>query len=269
MSFAEQTVLGRTGLRVSRLGLGSGYGVPEDACYEAFDAGVNYFYAGSVRGRGMTRAIRHLARRHRESMVVVLQSYGSFASWIERSVELGLRKLQIDSADILLLGWYDELPSPAVMERVERMRQAGRFRFLGISSHKRLFLRELLGQPSWDLVHVRYNAAHRGAETEVFDAVPDSGAPGIVSFTNTRWGDLLKPRNMPAGETPPPAVDCYRFVLSNPHVHVALCGPKNRRELHDNLQVLSRGPMDAEELARMRRIGDHVHGIRSMMSTFS
>jgi hypothetical protein len=42
MSFREHTKLGRTGLEVSRLGIGSGYGVPAAAVERAFhEHGVN------------------------------------------------------------------------------------------------------------------------------------------------------------------------------------------------------------------------------------
>ena len=42
MNFSEQITLGRTGLRVGRLGLASSYGAPEAAFEEAFDRGCNY-----------------------------------------------------------------------------------------------------------------------------------------------------------------------------------------------------------------------------------
>lgn len=67
---------------------------------------------------------------------------------------------------------------------------------------------------------------------------------------------------MPAGETPLSAADCYRFVLSHPAVDVCLCGPKNIDQMRTALSALEGGPMSSEEMARARRIGDHVrrHG---------
>lgn len=264
--FSRKISLGRTGLQVSRLGIGSSYGVPAKACLRAFEAGVNYFFWGSVRTPEMALAIREIARAHRQDLVVVLQVYVRSPFWLARSVEKGLRILGLDQADILLLGWHQQPPAARLLEGVERLRERGLFRFLGISSHKRPLFREFLRVGRYDVFHLRYNAAHRGAETEIFPFLPPQDAPGIVSFTNTRWGDLLKERNMPSGMRPPTAVDCYRFVLTNPHVHVAICGPKNEREMDQALETLCRGPMDEEELARMRAIGDHVHGISSFMS---
>lgn len=267
--FSQKVPLGRTGLVVSRLGIGSSYGVPSKACLKAFDAGVNYFFWGSVRTPEMALAIREIACRHRQDLVVVLQVYARSPFWLARSVEKGLRTLRIEQADILLLGWYQDAPAVRFLEGVERLRERGLFRFLGISSHNRPLLRELLRDGHYDVFHLRYNAAHRGAETEIFPHLPAREGPGIVSFTNTRWGDLLKERNMPPGVRPPTAVDCYRFVLTSPHVHVAICGPKNEQEMDHALETLSRGPMDEDELARMRAIGDHVHGISSFMSVLT
>jgi hypothetical protein len=85
--------------------------------------------------------------------------------------------------------------------------------------------------PRWratifDLFMVRYNAAHRGAEREVFPLLPEPPErPGIFAYTATRWGSLLDPKRLPAGERAPSAADCYRFCLSHPGVDMVLCGP--------------------------------------------
>ena len=45
----------------------------------------------------------------------------------------------------------------------------------------------------------------------------------MIAYTATRWGDLLDPSKMPAGETTPSACDCYRFVLNQSAVDLAGC----------------------------------------------
>ncbi len=262
--FERRVRLGKSGLMVSPLGLGSSYGIPEKACHMAFDAGVNYFFWGSARTVGMGLAIRDIARSKRDDIVVVLQCYVRNVRKIPVSVERGLKKARIDCADILLLGWYDGLPAPRIIDAAYQLREQGRFRHLAISSHNRPLFVELVKDERFDVFHIRYNAAHRGAEVDIFTHLPTEAAPGIVSFTNTRWGDLLKAKNMPDGFQPPTATDCYRFALSNPNVHVAIAGPKDEPQTRAAIAALDRGPMDDEELTRMRTIGDHVHGIRSL-----
>jgi aryl-alcohol dehydrogenase-like predicted oxidoreductase len=81
-----------------------------------------------------------------------------------------------------------------------------------------------------------------------------------VAFTAAAWGKLLDPRKMPPGETPPPAADVYRFALSHPAVDVCMVGARSMKQMREDLQALDRGPLDAVEMARMRRIGDHIYG---------
>ena len=85
-SFNDKVKLGRTGLDVSRLGIGSSYGVSKDACLRAFERGVNYFFWGSVRTPGMAGAIREISKKSREKAVVVLQCYvrKSFLDYISQ-----------------------------------------------------------------------------------------------------------------------------------------------------------------------------------------
>lgn len=258
VDFTGTRSLGRTGLQVGRLGIGSSYGVSRESCLRAFDRGVNYFFWGSARTEGMARAIRDLSRTHRDDLAVVVQCYVRFPSLIRRSVEKGLKALGIERADVLLLGWYDSVPSESVFRAIEEMRQVGLFAHLGISTHHRPLVAEMCAHAAVDVFHLRYNAAHSGAEREVFPGLPTSGRPGIVSFTNTCWGQLLNPSRMPPGEPCPPAEDCYRFALSHPCVDVAVCGPKNDDELNSALLALRKGPLDLEEMQRMRRIGQHI-----------
>ena len=172
--FSGKVPLGRTGMMVSRLGIGSAYGVSETACRKAFDNGVNYFFWGSVRTPGMALAIRHIAERHREDLIVVLECYARNPWAIRRSVDAGLRSLDLDRADILLLGWHESPPGPRVLETTERLREQGKFRFLGISSHQRTLFPEFLQDGGYDVFHIRYNAAHPGAETDIFPHLPNA-----------------------------------------------------------------------------------------------
>ncbi len=263
----ERVPLGETGILVSRLGIGSSYGVSRGACHEAFDAGVNYFFWGSTRTPGMALAIRDLTAGHREELCVVLQVYARHPALLARSVRKGLEGLRLDFVDVLLLGWHEKAPGPKILEAAEKERRNGTFRHLAISSHQRPLFRAFLAEDRYDIFHLRYNAAHRGAEQDIFPHLP-KGGPGIVAFTCLRWGDLLNPKRMPPGEAPLTAPDCYRFALSDPHVHVAITGPKSDEEMRQALGALTAGPLDEEEMARVRAIGDYVHQHKTVADWF-
>jgi aryl-alcohol dehydrogenase-like predicted oxidoreductase len=164
--------------------------------------------------------------------------------------------------DLLLQG-VNKTPSERTYERVQRLRDQGKVRLFGLTSHDRPFLgRVASGETKApdDVLHVRYNAVHPGAEQDVFPHLPKEDRPGIVVFTATCWKKLLTPRLMPPGEAPLTAVDCYRFVLSNPDVDVCLTGPATAHQMEENLKALETGPLDEDEMARIRRIGKHVYG---------
>lgn len=252
--------LGRTGLKVGRLGVACSYGAPTAAFEEAFEQGVNYFYWGSMRKASMARAISNIiANGKRDELVIVVQSYSRSAILMEQFFKQALKRLKIDSADILLLGWHNQPPSDRILDRALAMRDKGMFRFLAVSGHQRAMFAQLADDLRFGLFHVRYNAAHRGAETEVFNRLPANDHPGIVTYTATRWGDLLNPGKMPAGEKPLSGTDCYRFVMSHPAVDVCMSGPKNIEEMRQALKALQLGPMSGDELKRVQQIGDHVH----------
>lgn len=260
-SFEERKTLGRTGLEVSRIGLAGGYGVPASAVEKAFhEYGVNYFYWVS-RKPGMKAALKELARTGRESLVIAVQSYDHSGFFLRRSVEKALRELGTDYVDLLFLGWFNQMPNRRLLATAERLKETQKVRLLGVTGHSRRFHGEMArreGGP-FDVLQVRYSAAHRGAESEVFEGLP-AARPGISTYTATRWGKLLRAKNMPPGEVPLTAAECYRFALSHPAVDVCMAGPKTEQQMLEGLHALSQGPLDPTEMERVRRIGDHVHG---------
>jgi len=146
-----------------------------------------------------------------------------------------------------------------VKDELARLREEGRVRAIGISTHDRKFAGELAAEGALDLLMIRYNAAHRGAEQDIFPHLAPFN-PGVVSYTATRWSYLLRrPRSWPREERIPDAAMCYRFVLSNPHMDVCLTAPRNEKELLENLAAARQGPLDPDEMEFMRRFGDVVH----------
>ena len=264
MGFSEPAILGRTGLKVGRLGIASGYGAPTAAIEEAFERGCNYFTWGTViKGYSprMREALRNIVgKERRDRLVLAMFTYAHSNFFTERMLIRGLKNAGLDYADVLILGYFSRRPPRHLVDGALRMKEKGIVRFIGLSSHNRKLLGELGSDGEFDVLHFRYNAAQRGAENDMFPSLAGGKRPGTVAFTATRWGKLLDPKKMPPGEKPPTAADCYRFALSNPAVDVCMSGAKSADELRENLALLDAGPMSEAELARMRGIGDHVYG---------
>jgi aryl-alcohol dehydrogenase-like predicted oxidoreductase len=255
----EQRTLGRTGLQAGRLGMASAYGVPAVAVERAFERGVNYLYWGSFRRGTFGQALRNL-KPQRDRMVLVLQSYSRIARLLSLSIEKALRQLTFDHADVLLLGLWNHDPPPRILDAALALQKRGLVRHIAVSTHNRPLASELAAEHGIGVVHLRYNAVHRGAEQQVFPRVADQpDRPAIVTFTATSWRQLLDPKRVPKGERTPSAMDCYRFVLSNPAVDVCLTGPSTGKHVEDALGAIELGPMSEDELTWMRRVGDFIH----------
>ena len=255
----QKVDFGKTGLKVSPLGIGSSYGVGARDLMRAFDRGLNFYFWGLRRRGDFGSAIRTLARTHRDEMVVAIQSYTRVGWMMKGSVDRALKELEIDHVDLLCLGWWQSIPPPRILEAAFKLKESGKVRHVMISCHDRPQFEAMARVAGVDSIMVRYNAAHTGAEREVFPQIQGTGT-GVLAFTATRWGSLVKPSLTPEGERTPRGRDCYRFVLSNPHVHASLCGPKDAEELDEAMAALDEGPMSADEIAWMRRVGKAVRG---------
>ncbi|MCA9624246.1 MAG: hypothetical protein KC731_34715 [Myxococcales bacterium] len=258
--FDGRVTLGETGLVTSRMGIGADSGVPAAAVEWAFERGVNYLYWGTTRTVGMQGAIRHLAPRHRDELVIALQSYDTTGLLLRTTFERGLRQLRLDHADVLILGKRDAPLSRRVIDAALALKEDGLVRCLCVSAHDRSTYASHLALGIFDLVMVRYNCAHPGAEKEVFPLLSTTQPrPGVIVYNSTRWGHLFDPAWMPAGERTPEPIDLYRHALTHPAVDMVLTAPKTATQLRDNLRALAAEPLSAEEQAWLQRIGEHVH----------
>ncbi len=260
--FKTHRKLGRTDMMVSRLGLASGYGIDAKSIEQAYhEHGVNYFYWSTPRKKGMRDALRNLAKTDRANIHIVLQTYDHLGLNVKRSMHKGMKSLGIDYVDVILLGWHNRLPSKRIIDDAQAMVASGEARAIAMSGHNRKTFGELAQDKNSpiDIFMTRYNAVHKGAESDIFPHLSPDNRPGLTAYTATCWGKLLDPNKMPAGEEPLTAADCYRFVLSNQNVDLCMIGPKNAEELAGGLTALAKGPLTKSEMERIRIIGDFIH----------
>ncbi len=242
---------------VHRLGLSASFGLDAAGVREALER-LQYVF---VSARMPFAAVREALARDRERYVVVAgPTFGYFPGAVRRGVERMLRKLGTDHLDVLQLYWLSKMSAftPRVQEEMVRLREEGKVRALGVSIHDRPRAGRLAEDSILDLLMIRYNAAHPGAEQDVFPHLARR-RPAVVAYTATCWRKLLRAPPGYAGKVPT-AGDCYRFCLTSPHVDVVLTGPRNVAELRQNLAAVEKGPLDAAELAWMRALGKAVHG---------
>ncbi|HUL59059.1 MAG TPA: aldo/keto reductase [Anaeromyxobacteraceae bacterium] len=249
----------RLGKRLHRLGLSGSFGLDERAAREALERMQYVFW--SPRMKGLTAALREALRRDRERYAVSAGPLlGYFPGAVRRAAEGALRTLGTDHLDVFQLYWLGKMSAftGAVQEELVRLRDEGKVRSVGASIHDRPRAGRLAEDSILDVLMIRYNAAHPGAEREVFPHLARR-RPAVVAYTATSWRKLL---SAPRGFVGRPATagDCYRFCLSSQEVDVVLTGPRNAAELRDNLAAVEKGPLTPDEMAWMRSLGQAVHG---------
>ena len=256
------TTLGNTGIKVCRLGLSASYRPGKKTVYKALDEGLNFFFCYGFDSQ-MIKVLREVMKGRRENYVVATGVYNLL--WghpnLRRTLEKRLRQLNTDYIDLFLfLGvTKPEHFNTRVRDEYHRFRQESKIRGIGLSCHHRKFLGELAAGGAIDAMMMRYNAAHRGAESEIFPHLSPHH-PGVISYTATRWTYLLRqPRGWPKADRIPTAGMCYRFVLSNPNVDVCLTAPSNLKQFEENLATVRQGPLHDSDMDFMRQFGDAVH----------
>ncbi len=265
--------LGATGLRVSPIGLAAlavpawrpgGPRLSAGDVERAFhDHGINIFLAHTLMGELFEGVRRLIGAGHRDELVLVSENSFPFAFSARRELEKHLRLLGTDHLDVWLAGWVRSRwgVRPAVWGEFQRLRAEGKTRAIGFSSHDRVLAAALATELPADVLMIRYNAAHRGAEREIFPALEPLGdrRPGVIAYTATRWGLLLRPlprRGFPTGMDAP---ECYRFVLGHPQVDTAWCAPGTSAELDQDVAGVLAGPLPAARREEVCRFGDAVH----------
>jgi predicted aldo/keto reductase-like oxidoreductase len=269
---ASPTALPAFSRPVCRLGLatrGDG-GLTGPDIERALAAGVNFLnWCGSP--DALSRTIAALGRR-RDEVLVCVQFEARTAADAERELDVHLRELSTTWIDVLTFyyveaqsEWEQIIAPGGALEYCREAQKQGRVRWLGLTSHQRRLAATTAQSGMLDLLMIRYNAAHVGAERDVFPVTDSLGLP-VVVYTCLRWGALLEPTvDDPAGFVVPPAPAWYRFALQTPSVAVALMAPSNRAELDEDLTVLkATGPLSAKEYAELAEHGRRVrkHGGR-------
>jgi aryl-alcohol dehydrogenase-like predicted oxidoreductase len=266
----QRRPLGRTGLEVTPLGLAAGgvraagpkgLKLAADEVERAFhEHGINVFFVVAAFKEAAEGVRRLVQAGHRDELVIVSMASLPFGWSVPRAWEKQARALGVETIDVFLLGWVQGrcYLTGRTWPAMRRLKEQGKVRAVGYSTHKRRLAIALAREFEPDVLMIRYNAAHRGAETDIFDELGDD-RPGILSYTATRWGMLLQPVPRAGFENGMTGPECYRFVLGHPAVDVALCAARSGEELDEDVLGVLEGPLDPARLDEVRRFGDAVH----------
>jgi len=262
--------LGRTGLDVSEVGFGgapaglSNYLGAWDAASDvageqvirtirrAIALGVTYVDSAPGYGGGRSEELVGQALRgRRDGVVVATKVTGDDADAVRRSVDASLRRLDVDTVDILQYhgGWYTDeqvarmVAADGALAGMQRARADGLVRFLGFTTEGANGLAStLLATDAFDVIQVCYNLLFqhpydpsRRAGLMYEAASRDVGIVTMRSLTSgtfQRWLGLLDPTLAQRANV---SAALLQFVLSNPLVGVALVGMRTPAEAEANV----------------------------------
>jgi uncharacterized protein len=262
-----QRPLGRTGAKVSALGLGGHHlgdlKTAEEAIrlvHEAVDAGITFYdncweywngRAEDWLGRGLK------GRRDKVFLMTKVCTHGRGKDLALKMLDESLRRLQTDHLDLWQVHGvsFDNDPELAyakggVLEALEQAKKQGKARFVGFTGHKdpHIHLDMIRRGYPFDTVQMPLNcldATFRSFEKQV---LPEAARRGIAALG-------MKPMGGTAGAVKSGLVkpeEMLRYAMSLP-VATTIAGMDSFDVLRQNLRV-ARGftPMTAEEMQALR-----------------
>ena len=224
MSGIQYRRLGRTGLKVSPLCLGSmqfGWTADEKTSFAVMDAfseaGGNFIDTADIYSRwvegnngGVSEEVigRWLqARGNRQQMIIATKVRGRMGpgpndeglsrKHVLEACEASLRRLQTDSIDLYQAHFFDaNVPIDETLEAFDRLVQQGKVRYIGCSNYPAWRLMEALwtsdkfGLARYDSIQPHYNLVHRAEfERELGEACRSYGI-GIIPYSPLAGGFL-------------------------------------------------------------------------------
>jgi len=172
------------------MGIAGNYGMNSSDIEWAADQGANYWVWGAS-FKKVISGIKEVIRKNREKNVIAMLGWGFFGWQIRRSVEKALLKLNTDYLDIFKLGWLGKtsIYSRSVIDSLLKLKQEGKIKAIGTSIHDRKRAGQLALDSEIDLLMIRYNAKHPGAEDDIFPHLKKRN-PAVVSYTALAGSNL-------------------------------------------------------------------------------
>ena len=179
----KKVEIGKTGIKVSRLGIGTGTGLPSGYCAQALmdtnelaglllyslDRGINHWDA-AFQYNTYSHIKEALKQVRRTDVVLTTKFSAAHEKETIRDFNTTLKDLNVDYVDVCLLHGVRtntelQMRSGALNAMV-KLKQEGKVRAIGLSSHGLSVLKSVLKMPELDLVWGRINYAGLNMDSE-------------------------------------------------------------------------------------------------------
>ena len=252
--------LGKTGLKVSVVGMGVMNCSDPAVLKRAFDLGVNFYDTARVYMGGKNEGLVGKAFQGKRDKVFIQTKFkvASSAKVNRATVERSLKHLRTDYVDVLLahsLKRPDEVCDPALTEFLQAMKKEGKARFTGFSCHTGMasLLKAAAKAKCHDVALVSYNFTHSSGLKEAIALAADSGI-GVVAMKTQAGG--YKASDM-AGLNPHQAA--LKYVLMDRNVSTAIPGVTTIEQIEQCAAVMGTA-LSSNDSDALQKYDSHLRG---------
>jgi len=278
-------VLGRTGLKVTRLGFGTAIrGNPDDEHWSevlnsVLDSGINFIDTandyGVNKGNPAEEQIgKHISRRRSEFYLATkcgCPAGGGEHIWTRenafRGLHESLERMQTDYVDVIQYHnpSVEECEAGDLVTVLEDMRKQGKVRWIGVSTtlpHLATFL-------EWgvfDVFQIPYSALEREHEEWITKSAQAGtgivvrggvaqGEPGAAAGEGqvNRWKLFEEAKLDELVDGDSRTTFMLRYTLTHPHCDTTIVGTTRLDHLEENLAGVAKGPLSPDTYAEAKR----------------
>ena len=252
----EYRILGKTGLKISRLGLG---GIPiQKIDPDGARALIGNLMRESVNfidtARGYTVSEEYLGyalEGVRDHFVIATKSTSRTKEAMAKDIDISLEKLRTDYIDLYQIhnpgaGELEQVMAPGgALEALMEAKAAGKICHIGITLHSAELFEKALDLPFVETIMFPYNIV----ETQGEELIKKCAEKNIGFI-------CMKPL---AGGAIEDADTALRFIVSNPDVTVVIPGMADAAEVEQNVCATSHtSPLTTEEITKIVNIRERL-----------
>ncbi len=257
--------LGNTGIEMSDISFG-GAGISDpDVVTRAVERGINYFDTSPDYSQtGSEQVIGKALKPHRDK-VFVASKFCTGAGHLPKdtpvpeiiaAVEGSLKRLQTDYLDVCIIhetNSLDRLMAPTFHEAFDRLKEQGKVRFLGVSSHTpnlEEVMRHAVDSGRFQMLLVAYNFNNWPNLTTIFHDAKQRGI-GVVAMKTLKGAKATVLKNF---DDPNRAFSqaAFKWVLSNPDVSGLVVSITDHNQVDEYLYA-SGAPLKDSDVALLQR----------------
>jgi len=285
----EYLTLGKSSLRISKIGFGSMSLKPEQKDFTniidaAIDNGINFFDTADLYDKGLNETMLGKVFKGKRNKVIIAtkagnqwRKDGSGWDWnprkdyILKCADESLRRLQIDHIDLYQShGGTIEDNIDETIEAYEILLQQGKIRYYGLSSIRPNVIREFIKSSNIVSVMTQYSLLDRRPEESTLKLLHennigvlirgsmasglliDKPAKPYLDYNTNQITDAANAVRSISSNKRNAAQTAIQYVLKNPSVTSAVVGIRTMEQLKDAVQAINTPELNEKELEILR-----------------